>query len=202
MVFSLTKCFKKHHTHIWPSIDQSFSFHKDFSFLFSKRGQKELPVNEAVLPTDLLERSPSPRASVYYLVGLVGILRTLVLHFESLHTDLEAVHGLDRRLGTLGVVEAHETWWHKNKNKWKSLDWEKGNVIIEDVMCSLGKCPRADRSNIMCLGNDKINNVLSNGYTISYWGTSPPPPPPPPNNVLWFEPSIDYRLVYYIIKYT
>lgn len=42
------------------------------------------------------------------LVGAVGVLRPLELHLESLHADLEAVHGLDGGLGAARVVEADE----------------------------------------------------------------------------------------------
>lgn len=42
------------------------------------------------------------------LVGAVGVLRPLQLHFESLHADLEAVHRLDGSLGAAWVVEAHK----------------------------------------------------------------------------------------------
>lgn len=42
------------------------------------------------------------------LVGAVGVLRPLQLHFESLHADLEAVHRLDGSLGAARVVEAHK----------------------------------------------------------------------------------------------
>ena len=49
-----------------------------------------------------------PRLRRPGLVGPVGILRPLQLHFEPLHADLEAVHGLDGSLGAARVVEAHE----------------------------------------------------------------------------------------------
>lgn len=42
------------------------------------------------------------------LVGAVGVFRPLQLHLESLHADLEAVHGLNGGLGAAGVVEADE----------------------------------------------------------------------------------------------
>lgn len=38
----------------------------------------------------------------------VGILGPLQLHLESLHADLEAIHGLDGGLSAGGVVEAHK----------------------------------------------------------------------------------------------
>lgn len=38
----------------------------------------------------------------------VGIFGPLELHLEALHPNLEAVHGLDGRLGTGRVVKAHE----------------------------------------------------------------------------------------------
>lgn len=40
------------------------------------------------------------------LVGAVGVFRPLQLHLESLHADLEAIHGLNGGLGAAGVVEA------------------------------------------------------------------------------------------------
>ena len=41
-------------------------------------------------------------------VGAVGVLGPLQLHLESLHADLEAVHGLDGGLRTSWVVKAHK----------------------------------------------------------------------------------------------
>lgn len=42
------------------------------------------------------------------LIRAVGILWPFELHFESLHADLEAIHGLDGSLGTGWVIEAHK----------------------------------------------------------------------------------------------
>ena len=44
------------------------------------------------------------------LIGAVGVLGPLQLNLESLHADLEAVHGLDGGLCTSWVVEAHKPW--------------------------------------------------------------------------------------------
>ena len=44
------------------------------------------------------------------LVWFGLLLWSLQLHLESLHTDLEAVHGLDGILCTLVIVETDETW--------------------------------------------------------------------------------------------
>lgn len=42
------------------------------------------------------------------LIRAVGILWPFELYFESLHADLEAIHGLDGSLGTGWVIEAHK----------------------------------------------------------------------------------------------
>lgn len=60
------------------------------------------------------------------LVGAVGVLRPLQLHFESLHTDLEAVHRLDGSLGAAWVVEAHKTCGERPRVMW--LD-EEAKII-------------------------------------------------------------------------
>lgn len=44
------------------------------------------------------------------LVRPVGILGPLQLNLEPLHADLEPVHGLNRCLGRVRVVERHESW--------------------------------------------------------------------------------------------
>ncbi len=41
-------------------------------------------------------------------VGPVGILGPLELHLETLHADLEPVHGLDRSLRRCWVVKTHK----------------------------------------------------------------------------------------------
>lgn len=41
-------------------------------------------------------------------VGAAGVLWPFELHFQALHADLEAVHGLDGCLSTSRVIEAHK----------------------------------------------------------------------------------------------
>ena len=42
------------------------------------------------------------------LVGFASVLGPLQLDFKTLHPDLEAVHGVNSRLGRDGVVVAHK----------------------------------------------------------------------------------------------
>lgn len=39
----------------------------------------------------------------------VGVFGPLQLHLETLHPDLEAVHGLDGGLSAGGIVETHKS---------------------------------------------------------------------------------------------
>lgn len=49
------------------------------------------------------------RGRRYVLIGPIGVLRPFELDLQSLHADLEAVHGLDRSLRRRRVIERHET---------------------------------------------------------------------------------------------
>jgi len=60
----------------------------------------------------------------------MSVLGALQLHFEPLHANLKAVHGLDGRLGTLRVIEAHETW--QNSKYW-SLARRSKSIIIRNL---------------------------------------------------------------------
>lgn len=64
-------------------------------------GRPRLPVRVLVSPG-----GRSRRRSVW----AIGVFGPLQLHFEPLHADLEAVHGLDGGLRAGRVVEAHEAW--------------------------------------------------------------------------------------------
>lgn len=54
-----------------------------------------------------------PLAPIHFLmnrlVRSVGIFGPFELHFESLHANLEAIHGLNSSLSTGRVVETHKT---------------------------------------------------------------------------------------------
>ena len=50
------------------------------------------------------------------LVGFAIILRALELYLESLHADLEAIHGLDSPLCGNRVVITYKAWGNKNKS--------------------------------------------------------------------------------------
>ena len=43
------------------------------------------------------------------LVGSAGILWSFELDFESLHTNLESIHGLNSSLGTGWIIKAHKS---------------------------------------------------------------------------------------------
>lgn len=67
------------------------------------------------------------------LVGAVGVLRPLQLHLESLHADLEAVHGLDGGLGAAGVVEADEACrreGEREKPQRRGLDAGRAGTVL------------------------------------------------------------------------
>lgn len=49
-------------------------------------------------------------------VGAAGVLWPFELHFQTLHANLEAVHGLDGCLGTARVIEAHKACRAPNAN--------------------------------------------------------------------------------------
>lgn len=74
------------------------------------------------------------------LVGAIGVLRPLQLHFESLHADLEAVHRLDGSLGTAWVVEAHKAcggWgggrgWGRGRGGTGVTALDGGAVVIRE----------------------------------------------------------------------
>ena len=47
--------------------------------------------------------------SLYALIWLAGILGAFKLDLESLHPNLEPIHGLDSGLGTRRIIKAHKT---------------------------------------------------------------------------------------------
>lgn len=64
-------------------------------------------------------------------VGAAGILWPLKLHFQTLHADLEAVHGLDGSLGTARVIEAHKACGAPNTNIKGGITDNKNNFVIK-----------------------------------------------------------------------
>lgn len=63
----------------------------------------------------------------------VGVLRPLQLNLQSLHADLEAVHGLDGSLGAGWVVKAHKAWKQRHSYQaHKSTDANHLLVILQD----------------------------------------------------------------------
>lgn len=55
------------------------------------------------------------------LIWAVGVLWPLQLHFESLHADLKAIHGLDGGLSAARVIKAHKTWRMKGE-RWRQRE--------------------------------------------------------------------------------
>lgn len=64
------------------------------------------------LPT---EKKGAEKCSYFLLVRSIGVLGPLELDFESFHTDLEAVHGLNGRLSAGRIVETDETLFIQTK---------------------------------------------------------------------------------------
>lgn len=62
-----------------------------------------LPV--ATLPSGLLE-SQKGRSSV----GSTGLFWPFQLYFETLHSNLETIHGLDRGLSAIGIIKADKSY--------------------------------------------------------------------------------------------
>lgn len=62
-------------------------------------------------PKQFLDRTLISSLLIFlaHLVGSVGILGPLKLHLESLHANLETIHGLNCRLSTGRVVKTHKT---------------------------------------------------------------------------------------------
>ena len=61
------------------------------------------------MPTCVLPSCSSPHYSCLCLVRFAIILGALQLHLESLHTNLEAIHGLYGALRSQGIVITHKT---------------------------------------------------------------------------------------------
>ncbi len=55
------------------------------------------------------------------LIWAVGVLWPLQLHFESLHADLKAIHGLDSSLSAARVIKAHKAWRTKGE-RWRQRE--------------------------------------------------------------------------------
>ena len=51
--------------------------------------------------------------SLFSLVGSAGLFRPLKLYFESLHSNLKPIHGLDGGLSAAGIIKADKSWRKK-----------------------------------------------------------------------------------------
>jgi len=60
------------------------------------------------------------QGAVQWSVRSVGVLRSLQLNFEPLHSNLKAVHRLDGRLCTCLIVKTHESCTNSANKCWKT----------------------------------------------------------------------------------